>query len=313
MKQATILDEIYQQSYDKERQRLYQILEKEYIQYVDEDHHSDAKRKFASDLWNEAYQKYHLGIEGFSFGLVRFEQFFSEEVLLFKKQPIERSFTKAKDKFIESWRNESRYVFIEEFFSHSINYIISELGTYKAYQEWGFNPFNLGKIKSQYFNIHSNDHREKDNKKDLEDDLKDEKNAKFKVLDDVHDELILRLRKLLLNADYISDISEENFKALFKGEETYLINWKFKLKLLIRFLDELYFMMLPTLFSYRKDVPSMQFKYAAKHFLFQNKELNQGSWNTYKGRINGINKEQDPDFTIIENIITELKQLKNKK
>lgn len=313
MEPKLTLIEIYQDAYDIEIKRLVELCESEYLQYVEAHQFSAAKKCFAAQLWQESNKRYNLCHEGFVFGLIRFEKYFENEYKLFAKQPIEQNFAKAKDKFVLSWESDSRSTYVTEFFTYPVDYILSELGKYQACKEWGFDPFNQGEIKSKFISADYESDTLKSN--EVAPDNTPESTltlelGSFKVLGNVSDDQILLVRKCLLDSLLIDDIEEEDFKTNFKGEGLIKINWRGKLKLLIRLLDGLHFMLSHNSYATIKEYKSIRFKSATYRFAFKGKELNEDSWNSTRNHFKEIDKKFDPDFEKIETIIDAIKNFK---
>lgn len=326
----SLLD-IYNNAFGAERKRLSTILENDYLNFVDETQHRDAKKKFFIDMQTEFNSRYHLGLDGFVFGLVRFESYFDDEMKLFRKKPVEMNFDKAKEKFLTSWTNESRRKYIVNFFENPTELILQELGKLNAWKELGYNSFGtpnesypfideipeekivLDKIvlEMNYNNGISNELADTSEVVKHSDKPTDNEVTNLMCIDTLDDRIKL-LYNFLVGNKIIEKMLEATFIAHFQGQKVEpKINIKVSLKYLVWLLDNLYFMLPPTSSVYKENYYSISSLLVIEHFLLKGNLISKD--NLYNARVTcrNVTSLEDKSYFIYEQIIKELKNHKN--
>jgi hypothetical protein len=258
------LEEVYITGYNSVSSRLNSVWETKFASQSSNPESEQLKSKFFSSVSPEFDQKYNSA--GDAYALVRFEKVFTNHLQTFNLLSFNEVFEQAKAEFICGWKNHSNLPLIECYFAQPVETIVSELGQYKAWCDYGFESLREISVSFPFYDdsfeddiefemvttneqpsFHGNDTILSPSKKSktiketaFEAILKKNKRLTSFYWKAEDWKVLMALHKHLRDANYISSISFKEFELHFKGQAYgSKISWNRSKEELLYLLDNL--------------------------------------------------------------------------
>lgn len=236
------LEDIYINAYNEIVTRLNDLWHNKFENRSSNPESKHLWNKFISAISPEFQIKYNSA--GDAYALVRFEKVFTSILKTFDLLSFDEILEEAKEDFLADWKGHGNFPLIEAFINQPDNVLVTELGQYKAWRDFGFEslceksvhlPFNDFEFEEDFeFDVDitpeesvfqennkntKNDKPQKIIKETAFEEILKKNKRLTKFLWKTEDwKVLMELHKQLKNNNYISSISLKEFETHFKGQ-----------------------------------------------------------------------------------------------